>query len=150
MKVKWSSQLNKPVTDPGGGGGRPLTFRPNWGPKERKNFSFATASPHPPFYLRVWMTGPPPYLKVWIRHCKQSIQCFHMTPRRPYWCPKTMTWRPSCCPKPILWELNCFLMQTLSFVEWKHSIVSDWKSQAWPGIDPWPLRWPDATIYPLN
>ena len=46
---------------------------------------------------------------------------FHMTSRRPYWCPKT-----------ILWELNSFLMQTLSFVpinlhrcwsrEWKHSI----------------------------
>ena len=30
---------------------------------------------------------------------------FHMTSRRPYWCPKT-----------ILWELNSFLMQTLSFV----------------------------------
>ena len=60
------------------------------------------------------------------------IECFHMTPRRPYWCPKTMKWRPCWCPKPILWELNSFLMQTLSFVpinlhrccpsEWKHSI----------------------------
>ena len=50
-----------------------------------------------------------------------SIECFHMTSRRPCW-----------CPKPVLWELNSFLMQTLSFVpinlhrcwprEWKHSI----------------------------
>ena len=49
------------------------------------------------------------------------IECFHLTSRRPCW-----------CPKPILWELNSFLMQTLSFVpinlhrcwprEWKHSI----------------------------
>ena len=44
------------------------------------------------------------------------IECFHMTSRRPYWCPKTMKWRPCWCPKPILWELNSFLMQTLSFV----------------------------------
>ena len=51
-----------------------------------------------------------------------SIECFHMTSRRPCW-----------CPKPVLWEMNCFLMQTLSFVpinlhrcwprEWKHSIL---------------------------
>ena len=61
-----------------------------------------------------------------------SIECFHMTSRRPYWCPKTMKRRPCWCPKPVLWELNSFLMQTLSFVpmnlhrcwlrEWKHSI----------------------------
>ena len=44
------------------------------------------------------------------------IECFHMTSRRPYWCPKTMKRRPCWCPKPILWELNSFLMQTLSFV----------------------------------
>ena len=29
----------------------------------------------------------------------QLIECFHMTLRRPCW-----------CPKPILWELNSFLM----------------------------------------
>ena len=62
----------------------------------------------------------------------RSIECFHMTSRRPYWCPKTMKRRPCWCPKPILWEMNSFLMQTLSFVpinlhrcwprEWKHSI----------------------------
>ena len=61
------------------------------------------------------------------------IECFHMTSRRPYWCPKTMKRRPCWCPKPVLWELNSFLMQTLSFVsinlhrcwprEWKHSII---------------------------
>ena len=45
-----------------------------------------------------------------------TIECFHMTSRRPYWCPKTMKRRPCWCPKPILWELNSFLMQTLSFV----------------------------------
>ena len=63
---------------------------------------------------------------------KTIIECFHMTSRRPYWCPKTMKRRPCWCPKPVLWELNSFLMQTLSFVprnlhrcwprEWKHSI----------------------------
>ena len=62
----------------------------------------------------------------------ETIECFHMTSRRPYWCPKTMKRRPSWCPKPVLWELNSSLMQTLSFVpinlygrwprEWKHSI----------------------------
>ena len=60
------------------------------------------------------------------------IECFHMTSRQPFWCPKTMKRRPYWCPKPILWELNSFLMQTLFFVpinlhrcwwrEWKHSI----------------------------
>ena len=60
------------------------------------------------------------------------IECFHMTSRQPYWCPKTMKRRPCWCSKPVLWELNSFLMQTLSFVpinlhrcwprEWKHSI----------------------------
>ena len=62
-----------------------------------------------------------------------SMECFLMTSRRSYWCPKTMKWRPYWCPKPVLWELNSFLMQTLSFVpinlhicspsEWKHSIA---------------------------
>ena len=62
------------------------------------------------------------------------IECFHMTSRRPYWCPKTMKRRPCWCPKPILWEFNSFLMQMLSVVpinlhrcwarEWKHSIAT--------------------------
>ena len=53
-----------------------------------------------------------------------KIVCFHMTP-----------WRPYFCPKPVAWELNSFLMYTLSFVpinlhrcrprEWKHKIDSD-------------------------
>ena len=61
------------------------------------------------------------------------MECFHMTSRRPYWCPKTMKRRPCWCPKPILRELNSFLMQTPSFVpinlhrrwprEWKRSIA---------------------------
>ena len=74
----------------------------------------------------------------WFRFSSENrnmmclIECFHMTSRRPYWCPKTMKRRPCWCPKPVLWELNSFLMQTLSFVpinlhicwprEWKHSI----------------------------
>ena len=63
----------------------------------------------------------------------KRIECFHMTSRRPYWCPKTMKWRPCWCPKPILWELNSFFMQSLSFApinlhrcwprEWKRSIL---------------------------
>ena len=61
-----------------------------------------------------------------------SIECFHMTSRRPYWCSKTMKRLPCWCPKPVPWEFNSFLMQTLSFAainlhicwprEWKHSI----------------------------
>ena len=66
------------------------------------------------------------------------IECFHMTSRRPYWCPKTMKRRPCWCPKPVLWDFNSFLMQTLPFVpinlhrcwprEWKHSILQLVKS----------------------
>ena len=47
---------------------------------------------------------------------KVIMDCFHMTTRRPYWCPKTMEGRPCWCPKPVLWELNSFLVQTFSFV----------------------------------
>ena len=36
----------------------------------------------------------------------RTIECFHMTSRRPYWCPKTMRRRPCWCPKPALWEWN--------------------------------------------
>ena len=46
------------VTDPGeepGGPGPPFIFRPNWGPKGRKNICFGDPLP----YLRVWMTAPP-------------------------------------------------------------------------------------------
>ena len=62
------------------------------------------------------------YVKKIERVTWNCIECFHMTSRRPCW-----------CPKPVLWELNSFLMQTLSFVpinlhicwprEWKHSIA---------------------------
>ena len=65
-----------------------------------------------------------------------GTECFHMTSRRPYWCPKTMKRQPCWCPKPVLWELNYFLIQTLSSVPinlhrcwprgWKHSIPYDW------------------------
>ena len=53
---------------------------------------------------------------LWNKQLETHIECFHMTSRRPYWCPKTMKRRPCWCPKPVLWELNSFLMQTLSFV----------------------------------
>ena len=42
------------VADPGEG--PPLIFRPNWGPKGRKNI-FSRPGPR---YIRVWMTGPLP------------------------------------------------------------------------------------------
>ena len=68
------------------------------------------------------------------------IECFHMTSRRPYLCPKTMKRRPCWCPKPILWEMNSFLMQMISFVpkhlhrcwprEWKHSIQKQVRNNA--------------------
>ena len=63
---------------------------------------------------------------------KRAIECFYVTSRQPYWCPKTMKRWPCWCPKPVLWGLNSSVMQTLSFVpinlhrcwprEWKHSI----------------------------
>ena len=63
-----------------------------------------------------------------------AIECFHMTSRRPYWCPKTIKRRPCWCPKPILSELNSFLSYANSFFcpinlnrcwprEWKHFIA---------------------------
>ena len=52
----------------GRGSGSPIIFRPNCGPRGRKNLFLEPPSPPPPPYLRVWMTGPRPYLKVWIRH----------------------------------------------------------------------------------
>ena len=61
-QFKW---LHIPVADPGEepmGACPPLIFRPNWGPKGRKNIFLAGApfSPPPP---------PPPYLTVRIHHC---------------------------------------------------------------------------------
>ena len=48
---------------------------------------------------------------VFFEVCRMDLkECFHMTSRRPYWCPKTMKRRPCWCSKPILWELNSFLM----------------------------------------
>ena len=77
-------------------------------------------------------------LKKWRIERDVNIECFHMTSRRPYWCPKTIKRRPCWCPKPVLWELNSFLMQTISFVpinlhrcwpgEWKHSIFNTRKT----------------------
>ena len=79
------------------------------------------------------------------------IECFHMTSRRPYWCPKTMKRRPCWCPKLVLWEMNSFLMQMISFVpkhlhrcwprEWKHSILERFEifcsMVQWFSMVPW-------------
>ena len=46
---------------------------------------------------------------------QNSFDCFHMTSRRPYWCPKTMKRRPCLCPKLVLWELNSFLSYANAF-----------------------------------
>ena len=48
------------------------------------------------WYMCPWITKWPKF------HC---TGCFHMTSRRPCW-----------CPKPILWEMNSFLMQMIPFV----------------------------------
>ena len=54
------------VADPGEGpgGGLPLIFRPNWGPKGQKFFFLETVPP-PLISGCGWF---PPYLKVFIRH----------------------------------------------------------------------------------
>ena len=51
-----------------------------------------------------------------ISQLVHSIEYFHMTSRRPCWCPKTKKWRPCWCPKLNLWELNSIFMRILSFV----------------------------------
>ena len=51
-----------------------------------------------------------------VYQTQSCTERFHMTSRRPYWCPETIKRRPCWCTKPILWTLNSFLMQTLSFV----------------------------------
>ena len=46
----------------------PLIFRPDWGPKGRRNFLGdrpPPPPPPPPLYLRIWMIAAP-YLKVWM------------------------------------------------------------------------------------
>ena len=45
-----------------------------------------------------------------------SIERFHMTSRRPYWCSKTIKRRPYWCSKQILRELDPFLMLRFFFV----------------------------------
>ena len=52
--------------------GRPLTFRPKWGPKDRKQFFWRTP---PPLYLRVWMTAPTPL--IWRSGSATDINQFH-------------------------------------------------------------------------
>ena len=53
-RVKSPFSIPAQLADPGGGHGVPLIFRPQWGPKGRKNIFLET-----PPYLRVWMTAPP-------------------------------------------------------------------------------------------
>ena len=81
----WQAQLRSvtetapKISDGSRGGARGpalLIFRPNWGPKGRKNFSGDWGSPP---YLRVWMTVPPPplfqgldpALKITVLSCEQ-------------------------------------------------------------------------------
>ena len=45
-----------------------------------------------------------------INQSNRSMERFHMTSRRPYWCSKTMKRQPCLCSKQVLWELNSFLM----------------------------------------
>ena len=49
----------------------PLIFRPNWGPKGRKNLGGDQSPRRPPPPPLIWGARwpPPPYLKVWIWHC---------------------------------------------------------------------------------
>ena len=53
--------------------GRPLTFRPKWGLKDRKQFFWRTP---PPLYLRVWMTAPTPL--IWRSGSATDINQFHL------------------------------------------------------------------------
>ena len=39
----------------------------------------------------------------WQDMVTSLIEIFHMTSRRPYWCPKTITRRPFWCFKQVLW-----------------------------------------------
>ena len=67
-QIEWSGGMTWGVSDRsrgGAGGAAPLSFRPNWGPKGRKNFFLR---PSPPLLSQGLMTGPSSYLKVWIRH----------------------------------------------------------------------------------
>ena len=53
--------------------GRALTFRPKWGPKDRKQFFWRTPLP---LYLRVWMTAPIPL--IWRSGSATDINQFHL------------------------------------------------------------------------
>ena len=82
-----------------------LNFQSRW--------SFKNNSPHLDKKATNWRIL---VVVVKLRHrAIVVIECFHMTSRRPYWCPKTMKRWPCWCTELILWELNSFLMQTLSF-----------------------------------
>ena len=62
----------------------------------------------------------------------RSIQCFHLTSQRPYWCLKTIKWRPSWYPKWVRLNFSSVLIQTFPIVlalqygrrsrEWRHYI----------------------------
>ena len=104
--------------------------------KDTVNTQFTEFSSHAK-NLGKQITHNVPFASLWISNCRSicksvytyntvTIECFHMTSRRPCW-----------CPKPVPWELNCFLMQTLYFVtinlhicwprEWKHSVKTWWR-----------------------
>ena len=89
----------------------PYSNKINWSCSLVPQNILSTYVCHFMFYAQTWLLT-----KLYMYSDVFCIECFHMTSRRPYWCPKTMKRRPCWCPKPILWELNSLLMQTLSFV----------------------------------
>ena len=68
-----------------------------------------------------------------------SIARFHVTSRRPYWCPKTKKRRPYWCTKSILRKFHCIFIQTSSSVYYTNlaacrvSENAQWKN-CWGGL----------------
>ena len=142
------------ISSKGDGEAHDLSIRPSWSDFYFQNIALLFPPQERILVNRFGSRGLSKFvLETWIRKCIDReglgrranlypfIECFHMTSRRPYWCPKTMKRRPCWCPKPILWELNSFLMQTRSFVpinlhicwprEWKHSIQPGGANVIW-------------------
>jgi len=82
--------------------------------KDTVNTQFTEFSSHAKT-LGKQITHNAPLASLWMSNCRSicksvytyntvTIECFHMTSRRPYWCPKTMKRRPCWCPKPVPWE----------------------------------------------
>ena len=57
------------------------------------------------------------------REHRIRMERFHVTSRRPCWCPWTKERQPYWCPQLIVRELNSILMQTFSFVLVKNVLI---------------------------